>query len=234
MPVLVERLMPARPGTSCRSSDSSRSLTSCFRVLARASMLPFCCIIAPGSQPSRDAIHPIRSSALTAESEWWRTTTSSIRSRLGRQAGGSKLAAIRSRHGVERSHATADGSGGRLRVPGLRRPRVEAVPPGLRRADDGARRVEAAEALEPVDDLATPLAVQDRDQVEDAGGRVGLVLLVLLLEELPEGSLDGARGGPLRAPDTGGLEPGQSGLQRSSPSSNSSASFGPDDPAGYR
>src|SRR5207248_10553236 len=84
----------------------------------------------------------------------------------------------------------------------------EPVAARLHRAHDGPRRVEAPKPLEPVDDLAPPLAIHDRDQVQDPRGRVRLVPLVLLLEQLPQRPLDRARGGALRAPNAGRLEPG--------------------------
>jgi hypothetical protein len=65
----------------------------------------------------------------------------------------------------------------------------------LDRADDRARGVIAADLLEPVQDLAAPVAVDDDDQVQDARGRMRTVARVLRLEQVAERLLDvGGRG----------------------------------------
>ena len=58
-----------------------------------------------GFQPSRELIQPQKSTAAASESSRWRTVTEAIEPSRERSTGGSKAAAIRSRHGVERSHA---------------------------------------------------------------------------------------------------------------------------------
>ena len=73
------------------------------------------------------------------------------------------------------------------------RDRVERVPAFLDRAQDRARGVVAADALEPVGDLALPGAVDDHDQVEHARRRERLVGGVALAQHLAERRLDRVR-----------------------------------------
>jgi hypothetical protein len=96
---------PSRPGTLSLGSASSVSCTSCLRARARARRSPFLRISAPGSHPSRDASQPTSSSPLTADSGWWRIVTASMSPSAGRHMSGSKVEAIRSRHGALRSQA---------------------------------------------------------------------------------------------------------------------------------
>ena len=69
--------------------------------------------------------------------------------------------------------------------------RVERLAALLHRAQDRARRVVAAHALQPVGDLALPRAVDDHDQVEDACRRQRLVGGVALAQHLTQRRLDG-------------------------------------------
>src|ERR687890_1787456 len=91
--------------------------------------------------------------------------------------------------------------------------------------------MEAAEVLQPVDDLPAPVAVDDRHQVQDSRRDVRLVRRVLLLEQPPQGGLDLRGRRALLAPDARGVE-GQSCLQVSGAIS-ASASSGPEEPASY-
>ena len=105
MPDAVPTATPARPGTSSSGSGSRHSCTSWRRPLARPRSIPFAGDREPGSQPRREQSQPQNNRPATAESGWWRTLTELIPDSSGSHCGGSKLAATRSRHGVERSQA---------------------------------------------------------------------------------------------------------------------------------
>ena len=75
------------------------------RVRARPASCPRARASASGRQPSREASQPQNSTAEATESARWRTVTAEMAPSARRSAGGSKAAATRSRHGVERSHA---------------------------------------------------------------------------------------------------------------------------------
>ena len=109
--------------------------------------------------------------------------------------------------------------------------RVDRRAPFLDRAQDRARGVVAAHALEAVEHLAAPLAVDHDDQVEHARGRVGLVALVLLLEQPAQRFVDRPRRGVLFAPNAAGVERHMV-RQRCPAASSAFASSGPADPAG--
>src|SRR5688500_2229526 len=103
-PDAVSIVTPASPGAFWLA-DSRQILTS--ERLARA-----CPRYEPplwpsdsGRQPSRELIQPQKSTAAASESSRWRTVTDAIAASCERSTFGSKAAAIRSRHGVERSHA---------------------------------------------------------------------------------------------------------------------------------
>src|SRR4051794_525648 len=82
-----------------------------------------------------------------------------------------------------------------------RYPRVDRRAAGLDSADDRPRRVEAADALQPVLDLTAPVALDDDDEVQDARRGERLVLLVVLLEQVAQRRLDGGRRRVLGVPD---------------------------------
>ena len=86
-------------------AGSSVSLTSWRRAWAEPTSVPSRAISGLSCQSSRDASQPMSSTPATADSGWWRTVTALIVRRSGRRWGGSNVAATRSRHGVERSHA---------------------------------------------------------------------------------------------------------------------------------
>src|SRR5918998_1085848 len=95
---------PASPGAFWLA-DSREIFTS--ERLARA-----CPVYEPpvwpsddGFQPSRELSQPQNRTAAASESSRWRTVTEAIEPSRERSAGGSKAAAMRSRHGVERSQA---------------------------------------------------------------------------------------------------------------------------------
>ena len=105
----------------------------------------------------------------------------------------------------------------------------------LDRAEDRARGVVAADVLEPVLDLAAPLAVRDHDQVEHPRRHVRLVLRVALLEQLAQRGLDLGGRGVLRSsrrprPSAIGL---RSRATLALAQQDASASSGPSEPAGY-
>ena len=105
MPDSVLIVMPAKPGVLIVESGSSRSVTSVLRAFACPSMLPFWWTMWPCCQPSRVPSQPNSRRPAVADSGWWRMVSELISFSSERHCGGSKLAAMRSRQGVLRSHA---------------------------------------------------------------------------------------------------------------------------------
>ena len=116
-----------------------------------------------------------------------------------------------------------------LLVADASRPRRACVASLLDRAQDGARCLVAPDALEPVGDLALPVAVDDHDQVQHPGGHQRLVLGVAAEQQPPQRRLDRVRVGVLLAPDV----LAHSRRQTLPSSSRPSASAGPAEPDSY-
>ena len=91
------------------------------------------------------------------------------------------------------SRMTANSPGLRRAVRRDRRLGVDRRAPGLDGADDGARRVVAPDAAQPVGDLAAPLAVDDADEVQRPRGDALLGLRVALGDEVAQRLLDRRR-----------------------------------------
>ena len=90
---------------------------------------------------------------------------------------------------------------------GHHRGRVERRAALLDRAEDRARGVVAADPLEPVGDLALPLAVDDHDQVEHPSRRERRVRRVALAQQLAQRVVDRVRRGVLLSPDVLAQQP---------------------------
>ena len=104
-PEAVSSVRPAKPRTLWRGSGSRQRSTSWRLPWALPDSDPLRGMSFDGCQPRREASQPTSSSAAAADSGLWRTVTALMWRRSGRRCAGSKVAATRSRHGVERSHA---------------------------------------------------------------------------------------------------------------------------------
>ena len=105
MPEAVPTVTPASPGALMLASGFISSVTSPRLPRALPQRDPSWPTRLSTCQSRRVASQPKNSTAAVPESGRWRTVTELMRRSSSRQIGGSKLAATRSRHGVERSQA---------------------------------------------------------------------------------------------------------------------------------